>query len=401
MTPGPGIARTPLPQGFTAAGVNSGVRKYRPDLGVIVSDRDCVAAGVYTTNECKAASVLYSMGITSSSAHTKVRAVVTNSGQANAATGEEGVLRNYRLVEATADVLGLKPSQVLVASTGVIGHQLDIEKLESGMPMLQASLGTNAEPFALAILTTDLVPKTLTTTVQLSEGEIRITGISKGSGMIHPNMATMLGYLLTDCAVPANLARGLLKDVNQKSFNMISVDGDTSTNDCAFFLANGASGVGLSTDADFAVFKEALQGVANELAKAIARDGEGADRLIEVHLKNAPSQALAERAARGITVSPLIKSAMHGADPNWGRILARLGAEQVPAAALAKMKLEIQGKTLFENGAPAVFDREEVRNLLKAETVKVEIDLRSGKAEATAWGCDLSKRYVEINTEYN
>jgi glutamate N-acetyltransferase/amino-acid N-acetyltransferase len=398
MTPGPGIARTPLPQGFTAAGVNSGVRKYRPDLGVILSDRDCVAAAVFTTNECKAAPVLYSMGVVPSAA---VRAIVTNSGQANAATGEEGVKRNLRLVEAAAQALGISPKQVLVASTGVIGHQLEIEKLENGMPMLAASLGQNAEPFALAVMTTDLVPKTLTTTVRLSEGEVRITGISKGSGMIHPNMATMLGYLLTDCAVPANLARGLLKDVNQKSFNMISVDGDTSTNDCAFFLANGASGVGLKTDADFDAFKECLLRVAQELAKAIARDGEGADRLIEVHLKNAPSQALAERAARGITVSPLIKSAMHGADPNWGRILARLGAEQVPASALNKMTLVVQGKVLFENGAPSPFDREEVRNLLKADTVRVEIDLRSGKGEATAWGCDLTKRYVEINTEYN
>jgi len=398
MTPGPGIARTPLPKGFTAAGVNSGVRKYRPDLGVIFSDRDCVAAAVFTTNECKAAPVLYSMGLVPGE---HIRAIVTNSGQANAATGELGVKNNLRLVEATAEILGISPRQVLVASTGVIGHQLEIEKLEGGMPILAASLGSNAEPFALAVLTTDLVPKTLTTTVSLSEGEIRITGISKGSGMIHPNMATMLGYLLTDCAVPAGIAKGLLKDVNQKSFNMISVDGDTSTNDCAFFLANGASGVGIKTDADFKAFKDALLRVAQELAKAIARDGEGADRLIEVCVKNAPSQALADRAARGVTVSPLIKSAMHGCDPNWGRILARLGAEQVPAAALAKMSLVIQGATLFDQGAPAPFDREEVRALLKSETVRVEIDLRSGKAEATAWGCDLSKRYVEINTEYN
>jgi glutamate N-acetyltransferase / amino-acid N-acetyltransferase len=398
MTPGPGIARTPLPQGFTAGGVNSGVRKYRPDVGVIFSDRDCVAAGVFTTNECKAAPVLYSMGLVPNK---NIRAIVTNSGQANAATGEEGVRRNLRLVEATAQSLGINPKQVLVASTGVIGHQIDIEKLEAGMPILAASLGNNAEPFALAVLTTDLVPKTLTTTVKLSQGEIRITGISKGSGMIHPNMATMLGYMLTDCSVPEAMAKDLLQEVNQKSFNMISVDGDTSTNDCAFFLANGASGVGLVTDGDRQLFRETLLKVAQELAKAIARDGEGADRLIEVCVKSAPSQAIAERAARGITVSPLIKSAMHGCDPNWGRILARLGAEQVPASALNKMSLVVQGVTLFENGAPAVFNRDEVRALLKAETVRVDIDLRSGQAEATAWGCDLSKRYVEINTEYN
>lgn len=398
MTKGPGIARTPLPKGFTAGGVNSGVRKYRPDVGMILSDRDCVAAGVFTTNQCKAACVVYSQAILPSKG---IRAIVTNSGQANAATGAEGVARNDRLVAAAAASVGVAPEQMLVASTGVIGHQLDIEKLELGMPALAASLGTNAEPFALAILTTDLVPKTLTTVLKLSGGEVRITGISKGSGMIHPNMATMLGYLLTDCSVPFEMARGLLKDVNQKSFNMISVDGDTSTNDCAFFLANGASGVALKTDEDFTLFKETLTAVAQELAKAIARDGEGADRLIEVTLRNAPNRALAERAARGITVSPLIKSAMHGADPNWGRILARLGAEQVPADALARMKLTVQGVTLFEAGAPAVFDRDEVRALLKAETVLVDVDLRSGTETATAWGCDLTKRYVEINTEYN
>ncbi len=398
MTPGPGIARTPLPLGFTAGGVNSGVRKYRPDLAAIVSDRNCVAAAVFTTNECKASPVLYSMALVPSE---NIRAIITNSGQANAATGNEGQIRNQRFVDAAAAALGLSGRQLLVASTGVIGHQLDIEKLEKGMPLLAASLGTNAEPFATAILTTDLVPKTITTVVALSEGAVRITGVSKGSGMIHPNMATMLGYLLTDCIVPVKLAQSLLKEVNQLSFNMISVDGDTSTNDCAFLLANGASGVALRTEADHAAFKAALTKVAQELAKAIARDGEGADRLIEVIVKNAPSQALAERAARGITVSPLIKSAMHGCDPNWGRILARLGAEQVPAAALDRMILSVQGVTLFAEGAPLPFVRDEVRALLKAETVRVEIDLRSGTFTATAWGCDLSKRYVEINTEYN
>jgi glutamate N-acetyltransferase / amino-acid N-acetyltransferase len=398
MTPGPGISRTPLPQGFQAAGINCGVRKYRPDLGLIVSDRDCVAGGVFTTNECKAAPVLYSQALLPSA---KIRALVTNSGQANAATGDEGKARNLQLVESAAAVAVCDPSQVLVASTGVIGQQLDIEKLTASMPILAGNLGATAESFALAIMTTDLVPKTVTTTVRLSKGEVRITGISKGSGMIHPNMATMLGYLLTDCTLDPSLAQGLLRDVNRVSFNMISVDGDTSTNDCVFLLANGASGIALEGDSDFIRFKEALTAVAQTLAKAIARDGEGADRLIEVCVKNAPNRALAERAARGVTVSPLIKSAMHGCDPNWGRILARLGAEQVPAACLEKMTLEVQGVKLFAQGAPAVFVRDEVRALLKSETVRVVVDLASGTEQATAWGCDLSKRYVDINTEYN
>lgn len=398
MVTGPGISRTPLPLGFKASGVNCGVRKYRPDIGLIFSERDCVAAGVFTTNQCKAAPVLYSQALLPGK---RVRAIVTNSGQANAATGAEGVKRNLMMVEAAAKALGCKADQVLAASTGVIGHQLDIEKIVEGMPLLVERAAGTAEPFALAVLTTDLVPKTVTTTVALSKGEVRITGISKGSGMIHPNMATMLGYLLTDCELTQGVADTLLKEANSQSFNMISVDGDTSTNDCAFLLANGASGVKLVSDEDMASFKRALNEVAVVLAKAIARDGEGADKLIEVTVRGAPEKAIAVRGARGITVSPLIKSAIHGSDPNWGRFLARLGAEQVPSACLEKMTLTLQGVLLFDKGAPVAFDRPAVHALLKTDTVIVDVDLKSGKEAATAWGCDLTKRYVDINTEYN
>ena len=398
MTPGPGIARTPLPKGFKASGVNCGVRKYRPDLGVIVSDRDAVAAGVFTTNECKAAPVVYSQEMLPS-AH--IRAIVTNSGQANAATGLQGIENNRRMAAEASRWVGCRPHQILTASTGVIGHQLDIEKIVGAMPKLVEKAADSSEPFALAILTTDLVPKTVTTTVQLSQGEVRITGICKGSGMIHPNMATMLGYVLTDAELPMDVAKTLLQETNKISFNMISVDGDTSTNDCVFLLANGASGAGLVTDDDHRLFKQAMTGVMQVLAKSIARDGEGADKLIEVNVIGAPSQEIADTAARGVVTSPLIKSAMHGQDPNWGRILAKLGAVRVPSKALEKMKLQMQGALLFDNGAPVAFDRTDVRVLLKQDTVKVDIDLRSGEFQATAWGCDLSKRYVDINAEYN
>lgn len=398
MDTGAAISRTPLPKGFRSSGINCGVRKYRPDIGIIFSDRDCVAAGVFTTNQCKAAPVLYCQSLLPSQS---IRGIVTNSGQANAATGEEGKRRNLMMVEATAKALGCSPQQVLVASTGVIGHQIDIEKINAALPLLVDRALENADPFALAILTTDLVPKTVTTTVALSQGEVRITGISKGSGMIHPNMATMLGYVVTDCALTKAQCDSFVKSANAVSFNMISVDGDTSTNDCVFLLANGASEAKLANEADEKKFLSALTEVFQVLAKAIARDGEGADKLIEVTVRNAPELALAVRASRGITVSPLIKSAIQGSDPNWGRVLARLGAEQVPASCLEKMELKIQGKVLFQNGAPAVFDREEVRQLLKTDTVLVEIDLRSGNHSATAWGCDLTKRYVDINTEYN
>lgn len=398
MTPGPGIARTPLPKGFKVSGINCGVRKYRPDLGIIVSDRDAVAAGVFTTNECKAASVIYSQEMLPSG---HIRAIVTNSGQANAATGDQGFTNNRKMAASAAQWVGCRSHQVLTASTGVIGVQLDIDKIVEAMPLLVEKASDSAEPFALAILTTDLVPKTVSTVVSLSGGDVRITGICKGSGMIHPNMATMLGYILTDAEIPLPVIKGLLTEANLVSFNMISVDGDTSTNDCVFLLANGASGVGLSNDSDFARFKSALTELSQILAKSIARDGEGADKLIEVTVKGSPDLELARKAARGITLSPLIKSAVHGEDPNWGRILAKLGAVGVPADCLAQMTLDVQGARLFEQGAPASFDRTDVRILLKTDTVRIEVDLKSGAFEATAWGCDLSKRYVDINAEYS
>jgi glutamate N-acetyltransferase/amino-acid N-acetyltransferase len=398
MTPGPGIARTPLPLGFTASGVNSGVRRYRPDLGIIISDRDCVASGVFTQNECRAAPVLYSHGLLPSS---HVRAIVTNSGQANAATGPEGRETNWKMALSAAAAVGCLPHQVLTASTGVIGQPLAVDKIVPAMPELVSRATAHAEVFATSILTTDLVPKTVTTSVSLSGGDVRITGICKGSGMIHPNMATMLGYLLTDAQLKVDEARTLLSEATQLSFNMISVDGDTSTNDCVFLLANGATGVALDTVDDRVLFRQALIDCAKLLAQAIARDGEGANKLIEVSLEGVSDDTLARSAARGITVSPLIKSAIHGEDPNWGRILAKLGAEKIPAESLDRMTLEIQGARVFENGRPLEFDRTEVRSLLKEDTVRIRIDLNSGRGRATAWGCDLSKRYVEINAEYS
>lgn len=398
MTVGPGLARTILPLGFSASGVNCGVRRYRPDLGILISDRDAVGVGVYTLNECKAAPVVYSQGITPSP---RIRAIVTNSGQANAATGADGIFANVSVVNGVAESLGCLPDQVLIASTGVIGVAMETGKILQALPELVERASDTAEAFALAILTTDLVPKTVTTEVKLSSGPVRITGISKGSGMIHPNMATMLGYLLTDAAMPESLAQRLLTEATDVSFNMISVDGETSTNDCVFLLANGASGVVVESDADVAVFKKALVEVSQLLAQAIARDGEGSTKLIEVELNGAPDLKMARHAAREITVSPLIKSAIHGEDPNWGRILARLGAHGVPKECLEKMTLSIQGIQVMENGAPVRFDRDAARAQLKRETVRISIDLKTGDASATAWGCDLSRKYVEINAEYS
>jgi glutamate N-acetyltransferase/amino-acid N-acetyltransferase len=374
------------------------VRKYRPDLGVIFSERDCVAAGVFTQNECKAASVLYSQGMLPSR---HIRAIVTNSGQANAVTGARGPEDNWKMAMAAAHAAGCLPHQVLTASTGVIGVPLEIEKIVDAMPALPDKAVHFAEPFALAILTTDLVPKTVTTTVALKGGTVRLTGICKGSGMIHPNMATMLGYLLTDADLPLELAKPLLTEATQVSFNMISVDGDTSTNDSVFLLANGASGVKVDGVDDIIAFRKALIEISQVLAQAIARDGEGATKLVEVSLTGGADVESARKAARGVTISPLIKSAIHGEDPNWGRILARLGAEKIPAHALERLSLSIQGTPILKDGMPLEFDRTEVRLKLKEDTVRIGIDLGSGQAEATAWGCDLSKKYVDINAEYS
>ncbi len=398
MTIGPGVRRTPLPKGFLASGVNCGVRRYRPDIGLIISETAAVAAGVFTINECRAAPVRYTQALLPAD---NIRAILTNSGQANAATGVEGVEKNLMMVSAAAKALGCDHNQVLVASTGKIGDQLDTEKILPCMDELVHRANDCAESFATAILTTDLVPKTVSAVVNLSGGSIRITGIGKGSGMIHPNMATMLGYILTDVELTKDHAQSLIKKTSDVSFNMISVDGDTSTNDCCFIMANGASGVKLQNEKDIQKFEAVVEDIAIFLAKSIAADGEGASKLIEVVIKGSDDLVLAKKAARGVTLSPLVKTAVHGEDPNWGRILARLGAEGIPEAQISKMTLKLQGVLIFDKGQPVKFERDEVKALMKQAIVKMEINLNSGKFVATAWGCDLSRKYVDINTEYS
>lgn len=398
MTPGPGVRRTPLPKGFLAGGVNCGVRRYRPDIGILISEVPAVAAGVFTLNECKAAPVRYCQSLLPAD---NIMAILTNSGQANAATGAEGVEKNLMMVSAAAKSLKCDIEQVLVASTGVIGVQLDTEKILPSISELVERANDSAESFATAILTTDLVPKTVTAEVELSSGVVRITGISKGSGMIHPNMATMLGYILTDARITKKHAAALIKTAADVSFNMISVDGDSSTNDCCFLMANGASGVEIKTQEDIEKFENTVIEISIFLAKSIAADGEGATKLIEVEIKGSDNLTLAKKAARGVTLSPLIKTAIHGEDSNWGRILARLGAEKIPSEQLDKMTVHLQGVLLFEHGQPVAFIKDEVKALLRRAQVKIEIDLKSGPHTATAWGCDLSRKYVDINTEYS
>ena len=392
------IPRVQLPQGFVASGINSGVRRYRPDLGLVYSKTPCVAAGVFTRNSLKAAPIQYCQKILPSN---NIHAVVVNSGQANAATGAEGLADNLALATKTAEVLGVRSEQVLVASTGVIGVRLPLDVLFSALPTAPRSFSDVINNFALAIMTTDLVPKFYTKEVDLSGGKVVITGAAKGSGMIHPNMGTMLGFIFLDAKVSSDWINAELKRSADSTFNMISVDGETSTNDTVMALANGASGVEPKDDHDRRLLSAAFQEVATALAISIARDGEGASKLITVKVRNVPSLELARSAARLITTSPLIKSAVHGEDPNWGRILARLGMAGVPTELFEKLVLHLQDVKVFADGKPLKFDRLEARTKLHSENVLIDADFQSGSFDATAWGCDLTKRYVEINTEYS
>ncbi|MGB0454126.1 MAG: bifunctional glutamate N-acetyltransferase/amino-acid acetyltransferase ArgJ [Bacteriovoracaceae bacterium] len=398
IIPGPGTRKTPLPKGFRSFSINAGIRKYRPDLGVLYSKYPAKAAAVYTKNTAQSHHIQYCQEVLPTD---NLQAIITNSGQANTATGPKGAEDNLRMVHALAMEMKLTPSQIATASTGVIGMPLAIEKIERAIPDLVNNKGKSAERFATAIMTTDLVPKAFTTTVNLSEGEIRLTGICKGSGMIHPNMATMLGYIATDVSLDLTLMQSWLKEVVEKSFNMISVDGETSPNDTVFMMANGASEVEIVNDQDKNLFMVALLDLATHMAKSIAADGEGASKLIEVKLKGAPKQCLAKELARSLVTSPLVKTAIHGGDPNWGRIYSRLGQFGAPKEILETMNLSIQGISILKEGEMEPLDFYEVRTSLGDDHIEVNVDFKSGDYEATAWGCDLTKKYVDINTEYN
>ena len=398
MIPGSGIFRTKLPIGFKAGGINCGVRLYRPDLGVIISETPAVTDGVFTQNHFKAAPVTYSESLLPSNT---IKAIITNSGEANAATGADGLVNNVQMATSLADVLHCHPNQILTASTGVIGKPLSIKKITDALPVLVKKTTDIAENFATAILTTDLVPKTVYKHVRLSSGTVCITGICKGSGMIHPNMATMLGYLLTDLKIEADEAQNLLKRVCDKTFNMISVDGETSTNDCVFLMANGMSGVTLTHPSDQSIFFDALLEVATTLAKSIARDGEGASKLIEANVYGAKHLEQAQSIAKSIITSPLIKTAIYGASPNWGRIIARMGNESVTSSMLNRCSLSIQGHLLFSQGAPIDnLDTLALHKDLAKDHVTIDIVFSQGIDTATAWGCDLTEHYIKINAEY-
>jgi glutamate N-acetyltransferase/amino-acid N-acetyltransferase len=392
------------PRGFRAAGVACGIKKNgNLDLALIVSDRPAASAAVFTLNKAQAAPVLVSKARLAASGG-RQRVVVINSGCANACTGPEGLLTAELMADAAAGAAFVDPSEVLVASTGVIGVALDRECVTSGIVSAAATLtengGSNA---ARAIMTTDPFPKEAAVEVAVPGGSFRVGGIAKGSGMIEPLMApphaTMLAVITTDAAVePALLQRGLTAAADD-TFNAISVDGECSTNDCVFALANGASGVTVSAK-DFDLIVEAFRRVCEPLAINIVRGGEGATKLVTIDVTGAQSNAEAKKAARAIANSPLVKTAVHGADPNWGRLVAVAGRAGV-AFDLERARIQIGDVELFAGGRPFDERAAEASEHLKEREVALRVDLGTGGGgRARMWTCDLSADYVRINAEY-
>ncbi len=386
-------------QGFRASGVSCGIKAKGLDLALIVSDAPASAAAVFTLNRAQAAPIIVSRrNLANSAGHT--RAIVVNSGCANACTGSEGMQHAEVMAARTASTIGCHISEVLVASTGVIGVQLDIEKVTGGIASAAATLTSDGGgDAARAIMTTDPFPKSAAVEISTASGTFRVGGIAKGSGMIEPNMATMLGFVTMDAAVEPGLLQRALTAVVDDTFNAITVDGECSTNDCVFALANGASGVTLGND-DYPVLLEALRQVCEPLAVGIVRGGEGATKLVTVHVTGAVSDAEARRAARAIANSPLVKTAIHGGDPNWGRLVAvagRSGSEFVLDGAV----IRLGPVELFSGGVPHDERAPEAAEYLKGTDLVVTVDMGTGGTGASRmWTCDLSAEYVRINAEY-
>jgi glutamate N-acetyltransferase/amino-acid N-acetyltransferase len=371
----------------------------RDDLCVIYSSHPCDTGGVFTTNKIKSASVVIDQLHLQ---HNRVQALVIASGNANACTGAQGFKDALQMAKLTADRLDLDPDQVVVGTTGVIGRYLPMGAVKAGISAACGSLSPDRGlDAARAIMTTDTVPKTAEVEVEIGDRTVRVGGMCKGSGMIHPNMATMLAYITTDAAVEPGLMATLAKPVADRSFNQVTVDGDSSTNDTFLVLANGAAGnapIRHGTP-EAETLEAAIIGVARELARAIARDGEGATKMIAVRVQGAESDEEARTAARAVASSSLVKTAVHGGDPNWGRIVCALGYSGAELA-LDKLHLTIGGLVVFERGTGVDVDLAAVRRAFEQPEIEIVASLGLAGGHAEAWGCDLSEEYVRINAEY-
>ncbi len=384
------------PAGFKAAGVACGIKRDRKDLAIVASETDCVAAGVFTTNRVKAAPV--NVTRRHLRGRKSARAVVISSGNANCCTGEKGRQDALRMTELCGELLGIPSREVLVASTGPIGKFLPMEKVEEGIKLAAEALRKKgAHDAAEAILTTDTVTKELALAETMAGTKVRLGAMAKGAGMIEPNMATMLAFITTDVLIEENALQESLTSAVNRSFNRITVDGDQSTNDMVLAFANGLAGnKKIGRGADRRLFQNMLDAACSELARMIVKDGEGATRYIAVTVKGARSPTEANRAARAVANSNLVKTALHGGSANWGRMMAALGYS---SARVSRDLVDVYlcGIRVARNGAPADFNASKLTSALQRKEIEVVIDLNSGDAEQTVWTCDLSAEYVEIN----
>lgn len=391
------------PNGFLASGIFAGIKRNatKKDIALIYSEQPALAAGMFTINQVKAAPLLVTQQHLQQT--DKLQAVIINSGNANACTGEKGMQDAVAMATTTAAALKIKPETVAVSSTGVIGVPLPIEKITSNLNQAVDKLSKieNLDA-AIAIMTTDTFPKALAVECEIAGKTVRIGGIAKGSGMIHPMMATMLAFITTDAAISKEALQHALKQATDASFHMITVDGESSTNDMVLILANGmAENAEISSieSSEWQTFFQALQFVCIDLAKQIARDGEGSTKLIEVHLSGAATLADARIAARNICRSSLVKTAVFGEDANWGRIVSAIGASGI-AVDSEKISVSLENLELFKKGQPIAFDEALGRTLLQEKTVRFFVDLGMGQEQTIAWGCDLTYDYVKINASY-
>lgn len=385
------------PRGYLAAGVHCGIKQRKPDLALLVSESLATVAGVFTTNRIKAAPVRWCQEVVRRGV---ARAVVVNSGNANACTGDRGWRDAQEMAECTAQALGIPAEQVLVASTGVIGVPLPMEALRRGIPLAARSLSRSGDQAAEAILTTDAFPKTSAAVTTVGGVQVTVGGMAKGAGMIHPRLATTLCFLTTDAAVPAPVLQRALERAVSESFNRITVDGDTSTNDTVLVLANGqAQAPPVEGGEDLDRFTEALTAVAQDLARMVVRDGEGAQRLVEVVVEGARDQADAERAAFAVATSLLVKTMLHGGEPNWGRVVAAVGysGAEVDERRVAVWFGDVQ---VVHGGVGVAGVFEQAAQALRRPEVLLRLDLGLGPGRARVWTCDLGEEYVRINGSY-
>ena len=387
-----------FPQGFKAAGVKAGIKKSgNLDVAVIYTEKEAAVAGTFTQNAVAAAPVFASKAVVKTG---KAHAIAANAGCANACTGEQGDKDARAMQSITAEALGCQADDVIVASTGVIGVNLPMDKMEKGLKQAAASLSENgSEKAGNAIITTDTYSKACATEITLGGKKVRFGAIAKGSGMIQPNMATMLCFITTDAAIDSQLLQAALSEVVEVSFNMISIDGDMSTNDMAIVLANGAAGNPEITakDADYETFKQTLQDICQGLAQRIASDGEGATKFLTVNVKGTKSFADAKMS---VAKSPLVKTAFFGEDPNWGRVICAVGYAGIPMDP-QKTVVKFGGIPVYANGVGVAFDEEALREVMAQHDIVIDIDMGDGDGEATVWTCDFSYEYVKINGEYH